>query len=116
MLRRTIKSFEIKSVHKITQGTHALTFPILQEFGDNTHITFLIAPWYSAYDCLIRNKDLQNLQATTLYTAKFKDCLCYQVVLNRTFPTPRLEESQKIPIGKLMSEGSKQHYISSPMS
>ncbi|KAI4476136.1 hypothetical protein M0804_013843 [Polistes exclamans] len=64
-------------------------------------------------------KSIETSPSFVLYsdphTAKFKDCLCYQKVLKRTFPTPRLEESQKIPIGTLMSEGSKQHYINTPM-
>ena len=70
--------FEIKSVHKTTKGTHALTFPILREYGDDTPITFLIATWHSVYDCLIGHKDLQNLEANINYktqifsTSKFE--------------------------------------------
>ena len=59
--------FEIKSVHRKSQGTHALTFSILRELGDNTPITFLILPWHSKYDCLIGHKDFKNFS-----TAKFE--------------------------------------------
>ena len=56
-------NFEISSIHKVTKGTSALTFPIFQELGDDTPITFLLAPWHSTYDCLIGHKDLQKLEA-----------------------------------------------------
>ena len=56
-------NFEISSIHKVTKGTSALTFPVLQELGDDTPITFLHAPWHSTYDCLIGHKDLQKLEA-----------------------------------------------------
>ena len=70
--------FEIKSLHKVTKGTHALTYPILRELGDDTPITFLIAEWNETYNCLIGHKDLRNLKAYIDYknqvfgTAKFK--------------------------------------------
>ena len=59
--------FEIKSVHNRTKGSQALTYPILREFGETTPITFLIAPWYGTYDCLIGHKDLENLGASIDY-------------------------------------------------
>ena len=70
--------FKIKSVHKTTKGTHALTFPILREYSDDTPITLLIATWHSTYDCLIGHNDLQNLEANINYktqmfsTSKFE--------------------------------------------
>ena len=71
-------NFEISSVHKVTKGTRALTFPVLQELGDDTPITFLLAPRHSTYDCLIGLKDLQKLEANV-------DCK------NKIFSTSKLE-------------------------
>ena len=62
----------------MTKGTHALTYPILRELGDDTPMTFLIAEWHQTYDCLIGQKVLRNLEANIDYknqlfsTAKFE--------------------------------------------
>ena len=56
-------NFEISSIHKVTKGTSALIFPIFQELGDDTSITFLVAPWHSTYNCLIGHKGLYKLEA-----------------------------------------------------
>ena len=58
-----LHNFEISSIHKVTKEISSLTFPIFQELGDDTPITFLLTPWHSTYDCLIGHKYLQKLDA-----------------------------------------------------
>ena len=95
-------TIEIKSVHKVTKGTHALTFPILSELGDDTLINFLIAPWHSTYDCLIGHKDLKNLGANINYRTQI-------------FSTPKFEIDYLKNIPDRCKAVKVNHYQEMPM-
>ena len=80
---------EISSVHKVTKGTRALTFPVLQELGDDTTITFLLALWHSTYDCLIGLKDLQKLEANVDCKNKIFSTSKFEINYFKNIPSKR---------------------------